>query len=50
MSVVKLKNKIIYRRAALFIIQKNARMLIARNKYRPRCVSVGKLLSRVVTP
>ncbi|XP_054163685.1 unconventional myosin-VI-like isoform X2 [Oppia nitens] len=36
LSVIKLKNKIQYRRQQIIIIQKNIRMMNALNKYRPR--------------
>lgn len=43
LSVIKLKYKIIYRRENLVIIQKNVRMLNARNKYRPRYMTVLRI-------
>ncbi|KAF2360204.1 Myosin N-terminal SH3-like [Trinorchestia longiramus] len=43
LSVIKLKNKIIYRRENLIIIQKNLRMLSARNKYRPRYMTALRI-------
>merc|ERR1740131_90929 len=36
LSVIKLKNKILYRRAALLIMQKTVRMHLAKKKHRPR--------------
>uniref|UniRef100_A0A2P2HZY0 Unconventional myosin-VI-like n=1 Tax=Hirondellea gigas TaxID=1518452 RepID=A0A2P2HZY0_9CRUS len=43
LSVIKLKYKIIYRREKLIIIQKNVRMLNAKNKYRPRYMTVLRI-------
>ena len=43
LSVIKLKNKIIYRREHLVVIQKFARMYLARKKYRPRINGIRQL-------
>lgn len=43
LSVIKLKNKILYRRQKLIVIQKNVRMHLARKKYRPRYLGMMKL-------
>ena len=43
LSVVKLKNKILYRRAALITIQKYARMYLARKKHSPRIKAILQL-------
>ncbi|XP_066985117.1 myosin heavy chain 95F isoform X5 [Macrobrachium rosenbergii] len=43
LSVVKLKNKILYRRDQLIIIQKNVRMYNAKKRYRPRYMGVLKI-------
>ncbi|XP_045106888.1 unconventional myosin-VI-like isoform X4 [Portunus trituberculatus] len=43
LSVIKLKNKILYRREQLIIIQKNVRMYNACKKYRPRYMGVLKI-------
>ncbi|XP_013775253.1 unconventional myosin-VI-like [Limulus polyphemus] len=45
LSVIKLKNKILYRAANLIIIQKNVRMYQARKKYRPRYLGILKVKS-----
>ncbi|XP_075678552.1 myosin heavy chain 95F jaguar [Dermatophagoides pteronyssinus] len=46
LSVIKLKNKIIYRRQCIIIIQKYIRMYLARKKYRPHyeCLKQLKLI------
>jgi myosin-6 len=36
LEVIKLRNKILYRRAALLVLQKNLRMHLARKQHRPR--------------
>lgn len=43
LSVIKLKNKILYRRDQLITIQKNVRMYNAKKKYRPRYMGVLKI-------
>ncbi|KAK2586696.1 hypothetical protein KPH14_011736 [Odynerus spinipes] len=43
LSVIKLKNKIIYRRQHLIIIQKSARMYIAKKQHRPRIKGLVKI-------
>ncbi|CAL1285124.1 unnamed protein product [Larinioides sclopetarius] len=43
LSVIKLKNKILYRRNNLIVIQKNFRMCLAKRKYRPRYLYIMKL-------
>jgi len=43
LSVIKLKNKILFRREQLIIIQKNVRMYNAMKKYRPRYLGVLKI-------
>ncbi|GBL80058.1 Unconventional myosin-VI [Araneus ventricosus] len=43
LSVIKLKNKILYRRNNLIVIQKNFRMCLAKQKYRPRYLYIMKL-------
>ncbi|XP_071535802.1 myosin heavy chain 95F isoform X4 [Panulirus ornatus] len=43
LSVIKLKNKILYRREQLIIIQKNVKMYNAMKKYRPRYMGVIKI-------
>ncbi|KAG7159253.1 Unconventional myosin-VI-like, partial [Homarus americanus] len=43
LSVIKLKNKILYRREQLIIIQKNVKMYHARKKHRPRYLGVIKV-------
>ncbi|XP_015432777.1 PREDICTED: myosin heavy chain 95F isoform X4 [Dufourea novaeangliae] len=43
LSVIKLKNKIIYRRYHLIILQKTARMYIAKKQHRPRIKGVLKI-------
>lgn len=43
--VIKLKNKILYRRSCLIIIQKNARMLLAKKKYKHRYQGIIKMNS-----
>ena len=43
LSVIKLKNKIIYRHTALVSIQKNTRMYLARKQHRPRYEGVRRL-------
>merc|ERR1712038_351345 len=47
LEVIKLKNKIIYRREALVCIQKNPRMYLARKQHRPRYLGLQtiKMLS-----
>merc|ERR1711870_40484 len=47
LEVIKLKNKIIYRREALVCIQKNLRMYLARKQHRPRYLGLQtiKMLS-----
>ena len=50
LEVIKLKNKIIYRREALVCIQKNLRMFLAMKQHRPRyqgLMSINKLDSQV---
>lgn len=43
LSVIKLKNKIIYRRHHLIILQKTARMYIAKKQHRPRIKGILKI-------
>lgn len=43
LSVIKLKNKIIYRRQHLIILQKTARMYIAKKQHRPRIKGIMKI-------
>ena len=43
LSVIKLKNKILYRRAALIVIQKYARMYLAKKKHAPRVKAILQL-------
>lgn len=43
LSVIKLKNKIIYRRYHLIILQKTARMYIAKKQHRPRIKGIMKI-------
>ncbi|XP_046443856.1 myosin heavy chain 95F-like isoform X1 [Daphnia pulex] len=43
LSVIKLKNKILYRAQQLIIIQKTVRMHLARKKYRPRIVGLRQV-------
>ncbi|KAK7077209.1 Unconventional myosin-VI [Halocaridina rubra] len=43
LSVIKLRNKILYRRSQIVIIQKNIRMYHAKKKYRPRYMGVLKI-------
>ncbi|GFU35915.1 myosin heavy chain 95F [Nephila pilipes] len=43
LSVIKLKNKILYRRNNLIVIQKNIRMCLAKRKYRPRYMYIMKI-------
>lgn len=43
LSVIKLKNKIIYRRHHLLILQKTARMYIAKKQHRPRIKGLVKI-------
>ena len=43
LSVIKLKNKIIYRATQLIIVQKTVRMYLARKKYRPRITGIHQL-------
>ncbi|XP_035731801.1 myosin heavy chain 95F-like isoform X2 [Vespa mandarinia] len=43
LSVIKLKNKIIYRRYHLIILQKTARMFIAKKQHRPRIKGLVKI-------
>ncbi|XP_078051109.1 myosin heavy chain 95F jaguar isoform X4 [Augochlora pura] len=43
LSVIKLKNKIIYRRCHLIILQKTARMYIAKKQHRPRIKGIIKI-------
>ncbi|XP_054709607.1 unconventional myosin-VI-like [Uloborus diversus] len=50
LSVIKLKNKILYRQQKLILIQKNFRMCIAKRKYKPRyscIIKVRKLCDRL---
>ena len=43
LSVIKLKNKIVYRRSQLIIIQKTVRMYLARKKYQPRITGIRQI-------
>lgn len=43
LSVIKLKNKILYRAQQLIIIQKTVRMHLARRKYRPRILGLRQV-------
>ncbi|XP_033230422.1 myosin heavy chain 95F isoform X2 [Belonocnema kinseyi] len=43
LSVIKLKNKIIYRRNHLIVIQKTARMYIAKKQHQPRIKGIVKI-------
>lgn len=43
LSVIKLKNKIVYRRNHLIVIQKTARMYIAKKQHQPRIKGIGKI-------
>lgn len=43
LSVIKLKNKILYRQANLIIIQKNARMFIAQKQHRHRYQTIRRI-------
>ncbi|XP_023236222.1 unconventional myosin-VI-like [Centruroides sculpturatus] len=43
LSAIKLKNKILYRRANLIIIQKTVKMHLAKRKYRPRFLAIMKI-------
>ena len=43
LSVIKLKNKIIYRREALIVIQKSVRMHLARRRHAPRYKGILRL-------
>ncbi len=43
LSVIKLKNKIIYRHSALVTIQKNTRMYLALKQHRPRYTGIRRL-------
>ncbi|XP_066580996.1 myosin heavy chain 95F isoform X2 [Prorops nasuta] len=43
LSVIKLKNKIVYRRQHLIILQKTARMYIAKKQHRPRIKGAVKI-------
>ena len=43
LSVIKLKNKILYRRAALIKIQANARMYLAKKQHSPRIKGIARL-------
>ncbi|XP_044011291.1 myosin heavy chain 95F isoform X2 [Aphidius gifuensis] len=43
LSVIKLKNKIIYRRKHLIVLQKNARMYIAMKQHQPRIKGIIKI-------
>ena len=43
LSVIKLKNKILYRRAALITIQANARMYLAKKQHAPRFRGIARL-------
>lgn len=43
LSVIKLKNKIIYRRQHLIVLQKTARMYIAKKQHRPRIRGIVKI-------
>ncbi|XP_015589785.1 myosin heavy chain 95F isoform X2 [Cephus cinctus] len=45
LSVIKLKNKIIYRRHHLIIIQKTARMYLAKKQHQPRIKGIVKIKS-----
>ncbi|KAF0762385.1 myosin heavy chain 95F isoform X1 [Aphis craccivora] len=45
LSVIKLKNKILYRQANLIIIQKNVRMHLSKIKHRPRYMGIKKINS-----
>lgn len=43
LSVIKLKNKILYRASQLIIVQKTVRMYLARKKYLPRIVGIRQI-------
>ncbi|KAG8194895.1 hypothetical protein JTE90_029186 [Oedothorax gibbosus] len=43
LSVIKLKNKIVYRKDNLIVIQKNVKMFLAKRKYRPRYLYITKI-------
>ncbi|RLU19197.1 hypothetical protein DMN91_007754 [Ooceraea biroi] len=43
LSVIKLKNKIVYRRQHLIVLQKTARMYIAKKQHRPRIRGIVKI-------
>ena len=43
LEVIKLKNKIIYRREALLTLQKNMRMALARKQHRPRYMGLARI-------
>ena len=43
LSVIKLKNKIIYRASQLIIVQKTVRMHLARKKHRPRIMGIRQI-------
>nr|CAD7423965.1 unnamed protein product [Timema monikensis] len=43
LSVIKLKNKILYRKAALVVIQRNVRMHLAQRQHRPRYQGISKI-------
>lgn len=45
LSVIKLKNKIKYRRECHIVIQKNMRMYLAKKRHRPRYKGIGKINS-----
>lgn len=45
LSVIKLKNKILYRRQCHITIQKNVRMYLAKKKHRPRYKGIAKINS-----
>ena len=43
LSVIKLKNKILYRRSQLIVVQKTVRMHLAQKKYRPRITGIRQI-------
>ena len=43
LEVIKLKNKIIYRREALLTLQKNMRMALAQKQHRPRYLGLARI-------
>nr|CAD7257110.1 unnamed protein product [Timema shepardi] len=43
LSVIKLKNKMLYRKAALVVIQRNVRMHLAQRQHRPRYQGISKI-------